>query len=186
MDFTAFKRKTGFKINNISKINSGFTLIELVITIVVLGVLSATAVPRFVDLKDDAKKATVENFYGSLKSTVRLLHMKAQIDNLLGDNVIIATDYGDYEFYRGYPETRSEALTSHTYFIETFLELGVPLDVTIASGNRTATYAEISVYEDNGFSRIGYGSEDLRADLCYAEYKHTSETQEFTLKTTGC
>ncbi|MFT5805983.1 MAG: MSHA pilin protein MshA [Moritella dasanensis] len=56
MDFTAFKRNTGFKINNISKINSGFTLIELVITIVVLGVLSATAVPRFIDLKEDAKK----------------------------------------------------------------------------------------------------------------------------------
>jgi MSHA pilin protein MshA len=186
MDFTAFKRNTGFKINNISKINSGFTLIELVITIVVLGVLSATAVPRFIDLKEDAKKETVENFHGSLKSTVRLLHMKAQIDNILGDNVTIATDYGDYQFYRGYPETKSEATTPHAYFIETFMELGVPLDVTIVSGNRTATYAEITVYEDNDFSRIGYGTGDLSKDFCYAEYHHTDKTQLFSLETTGC
>jgi len=174
MDFTASKR------------NKGFTLIELVITIIVLGVLAATAVPRFVDLKDDAKKETVENFHGSLRATVRLLHMKSQIDNLLGDDVTIATDYGDYQFSRGYPKTRSEAITPITYFIETFLELGAPLDVIKDNTSRTATYAEITVFEDNGYSRIGYGTGDLSNDFCYAEYHHTSETQEFTLKTDGC
>ena len=174
MDFTASKR------------NKGFTLIELVITIVVLGVLAATAVPRFIDLKEDAKKETVENFHGSLRSTVRLLHMKSQIDNLLGDNVTIATAYGDYQFYRGYPETKSEALTPNTYFIETFLALGAPLDVIKNNISRTATYSEITVFEDNGYSRIGYGSGDLRNYLCYAEYHHTSEIQEFNIETAGC
>ena len=174
MDFTAFKK------------NKGFTLIELVITIIVLGVLTATAVPRFIDLKDDAKKETVENFHGSLRATVRLLHMKSQIDNLLGDDVTIATDYGDYQFYRGYPETKSEALTPNTYFIETFLALGAPLDVIKNNISRTATYSEITVFEDNGYSRIGYGSGDLSNDLCYAEYHHTSEIQEFNIETAGC
>ena len=174
MDFTVSKR------------NKGFTLIELVITISVLGVLAATAVPRFIDLKEDAKKEKVENFHGSLRATVRLLHMKSQIDNLLGDNVTIATDYGDYQFYRGYPETRSEALTPNTYFIETFLALGVPVDVIRANGARTANYAEITVFEDNGYSRIGYGAGNLKSGLCYAEYHHTSETQEFNIETAGC
>ena len=174
MDFTAFKK------------NKGFTLIELVITIIVLGVLTATAVPRFIDLKDDAKKETVENFHGSLRATVRLLHMKSQIDNLLGDDVTIATDYGDYQFYRGYPETKSEAVTPNTYFIETFLELGVPVDVIKDNTSRTATYAEITVFEDNGYSRIGYGSGNLLSGLCYAEYQHTELTQDFTVQTAGC
>ena len=158
----------------------------MVITIIVLGVLAATAVPRFIDLKDDAKKETVENFHGSLRATVRLLHMKSQIDNLLGDDVTIATDYGDYQFYRGYPETRSEALTPNTYFIETCLALGVPVDVIRANGARTANYAEITVFEDNGYSRIGYGAGNLKSGLCYAEYHHTSETQEFNIETAGC
>ncbi|MFT5805984.1 MAG: MSHA pilin protein MshA [Moritella dasanensis] len=132
------------------------------------------------------KKETVENFHGSLKSTVRLLHMKAQIDNVLGDNVTIATDYGDYQFYRGYPETRSEVIKPYAYFIETFMELGTPVDVIQNNSTRTAAYAEITVYEDNDFSRLGYGSGNLLSDLCYAQYHHTSATQEFTLETTGC
>lgn len=166
--------------------NDGFTLIELVIVIIVLGVLAATAVPRFINLKDDAKKETVRDFDSSLRATVRLLHIKSQIENILGDDVTIATDHGDYQFYRGFPETKSEAATPNTYFIETFLELGVPLDVIKDNNTRTATYAEVVVYEDDDDSRIGYGSGDLLSDLCYAEYHHTSETQGFTVQTDGC
>ncbi len=170
----------------IVKKHNGFTLIELVITLTVLGLLAATAVPRFVNLQDDAKKEMVENFHASLRSEVRLLHMKSQIDNLLGDDVTITTDYGDYQFYRGYPETKSEALTPNTYFIETFLALGSPVDVIKDNSTRTATYSGISVYEDNGVSRIGYGTGNLLGSLCYAEYNHTSTTQGFILKTAGC
>lgn len=66
------------------------------------------------------------------------------------------------------------------------MALGEPVYEIKNTSPRTANYAEISVYEDNGFSHIGYGSGDLSTDLCYAEYHHTSATQEFTLKTTGC
>ena len=80
---------------------AGFTLIELVMVIVILGILSAVALPKFVNLGADARTAAMKAVEGSMRSANAMVYAKAAVGNQLGatgtvsiNGTSVATVYG--------------------------------------------------------------------------------------------
>ena len=80
----------------------GFTLIELVVVIIILGILAVTAAPKFINLQGDARVSALAGMQAALKSANSLVYAKAAIEgkekldftDLTIDGGIVKTEFG--------------------------------------------------------------------------------------------
>lgn len=154
----------------------GFTLIELVMVIVILGILAAFALPRFADLTGDARQASLQGLAGALKSASAIAR-SAQLagGGTLGASVTL--EGSTVTMVNGYPTANSAGIVAAA---------GInTADYTVTGGgtggNTTLTF-QIAGYTGVATCQVTYTS----ANAATANTAPITAAASVAVTTTGC
>lgn len=150
------------------KKQKGFTLIELTIVIIVLGVLAAFAIPKYMDLDKKARIASVKGLAGSIRSAATLVHSVAMTARGLGESITDSVNIG----------TENIELKSST--------VQYP---NASAADITAALADISGFsaQEPANNSIAYHKDGASTSAdCSVTYNINGTTPNVTVTNTGC
>ncbi|MCD9494794.1 type II secretion system protein [Photobacterium carnosum] len=158
------------------KRQQGFTLIELVVVIVILGILAVTAAPKFMNLQGDARHATLEGLKGAIQGGAGIVYGKAAIAGIETDDSgtkTVSTANGTVTTLFGYPAAVSGGINNAIVGADTNGDwafkangTGIHARVVFAS-SKYNTQVQTALVGDNG--NVTFATEVPKN--CYLVYK---------------
>jgi MSHA pilin protein MshB len=149
----------------------GFSLIELVIVIVILGLLAATAIPRFLNVTDDAENASLEGVTGGLATAVAFVRSQWEVDGRNNSNVTLDGTTVALDTRFGYPTglTNTSATgmttTSCQEVFNTVLQ-SAPKNVRVNQDAKAQRYVVQVISGSGGSATAINGTVVNNLDLC--------------------
>ncbi|MGL5291568.1 MAG: type II secretion system protein [Vibrionaceae bacterium] len=158
----------------------GFTLIEMIILIVVLGILAVTVAPKFINIQNDARIAVVKAGAGAAASAAQIVYGKAAIQGKdLLEKSTVTTASGDVEIAYGYPTATSAGIGAAvigfgTDFVPVSAEAPTALSGGAAAGAKSISYSLASLAVEPGTSQssstFADGEEPTATATCFFTY----------------
>ena len=137
---------------------SGFTLIELIVVITILGILSALALPRFAALQTDARMAKMNGALGSIKAAAVLSH-SIQLTQQLGPGATVTMEGSFITMANGYPNSTNVSIGHAAGFANStgvafsdFTLASTPTDFTVTPDASHASCAVTYTVPAAGFA----------------------------------
>lgn len=150
---------------------TGFSLIELVIVIVILGLLAATAIPRFLNITEDAEDASVDAVAGGLSTAVSFVRSQWEVDGRQNSSAILDGSSVNLDTRFGYPTgtsvTSATAMTNASCqeVFNTVLQ-SAPRNVLFNQDARNQRYTARVINAAGGSANAITGAVVAGLDLC--------------------